>query len=167
MIPNLYMKNDCWNQTTILKAGCLGGTIQLCLAQTKTPLLHQGTLTFEDGVTSQEIPVTILTKGRYFGKETNQGRKVFLQTKLIHLLDVYAPYNFGNKKTFQTARLQVYFCSSYSIPTSLPNMALALPLQEEFRLILSEAQSGLSFDPERDGVATQLSEGDTGWLLGT
>ena len=46
-------------------------------------------------------------------------------------------------------------------------MALALPLQEEFRLILSEAQSGLSFDPERDGVATQLSEGDTGWLLGT
>jgi len=54
----------------------------------------EGTLTFEDGVTSQEIAVTILTKGRYFGKE-------------------------------------------------------------EFRLILSEAQSGLSFDPERDGGPDQ------------
>eukprot|EP00435_Cladocopium_sp_Y103_P071653 s617_g38.t1 len=54
----------------------------------------EGTLTFEEGVTSQEIAVTITSKGRYFGKE-------------------------------------------------------------EFRLILSEAQNGLSFDPERDGGPDQ------------
>lgn len=54
----------------------------------------EGTLTFEEGVTSQEIAVTITSKGRIYGKE-------------------------------------------------------------EFRLILSEAQNGLSFDPERDGGPDQ------------
>ena len=29
--------------------------------------------------------------------------------------------------------------------------------QEEFRLILSEAQNGLSFDPERDGVFAAMA----------
>ena len=36
-------------------------------------------------------------------------------------------------------------------PLSIP----ATFFQEEFRLILSEAQNGLSFDPERDGVFAQ------------
>ncbi|CAL1129197.1 unnamed protein product [Cladocopium goreaui] len=54
----------------------------------------EGTLTFEEGVTSQEIAVTIISKGRVYGKE-------------------------------------------------------------EFRLIMSEAQNGLSFDPERDGGPDQ------------
>ena len=62
---------------TIFKAGCLGYRVPAMLkAQTKTAAaaarFHQGTLTFEDGVTSQEIAVTILTKGRYFGKETKR-----------------------------------------------------------------------------------------------
>ena len=102
--------------------------------------------------------MTILTKGRYFGKETNKkpwgvfrGQEGLSSNQLIHLLHVYSPYDFCNY--FQ------FFFLLLSIPTSLqewPSNFLPPFFQEEFRLILSEPQSGLSFDAERDGVATQL-----------